>query len=76
MQVILLYKYIREDGGVTVSPIKPDCEYTEMNRIIADEGKILTNGSTETYCTDVESADGWYEIDDTTEYLDEENANV
>ena len=30
MQTIALYKYQREDGGVTVSPIKPDVEYTEM----------------------------------------------
>jgi hypothetical protein len=63
MQVITLYKYVRDDGGVTVSPIKPECEYTEMNRIIADEGKMLTNGSIETYCTDVESVEGWVEID-------------
>ena len=60
-----LYKYIREDGGVTVSPIEPNCEYTLMYRIIADEGKLITKDDiTTTYCTDVESANGWYEIDD------------
>ena len=63
MQTIALYKYRREDGGVTVSPIKPDVEYTEMYRLVADEGKVLTNGETLTTCADVESADGWSEID-------------
>lgn len=64
MQVINLYKYIREDGGVTVSPIKPDCEYTEMFRIVADEGKVLVKGDVVTTCADVESIEGWEEIDE------------
>ena len=64
MQVIALYKYIRVDGGVTVSPIKPDCEYTEMYRLVADEGKVLTqDGVDTTICVDVESVEGWYEVD-------------
>ena len=63
MQTIALYKYQREDGGVTVSPIKPDVEYTEMHRLVADEGKVLTNGETLTTYADVESVDGWSEID-------------
>jgi hypothetical protein len=64
MQTINLYKYIREDGGVTVSPNKPKCDYTEMLRLVADEGKVLTNGKVETPCRDVESVEGWSEIDD------------
>lgn len=63
MQIINLYKYTREDGGVTVSPIKPDTEYTEMLRLVADEGKVLVNGDITTTCTDVESAEGWEEIE-------------
>ena len=64
MQIIPIYKFTREDGGVTVSPNKPNCEYTEMCRLVADEGKLLTkDGVDTTSCTDVESADGWYEID-------------
>ena len=63
MQIITLYKYYREDGGITVSPIKPDAEYTEMYRLIADEGKILTNGTDYTMCTDVEDPESWYEDD-------------
>lgn len=64
MQILTLYKYQREGGGVTVSPIKPDCEYTELFRIIADEGKILTKDFQNlTLCADVETPDGWYELD-------------
>ena len=64
MQKITLYRYKREDGGITVSPIKPDTEYTEMFRLVADEGKVLVNGDITTTCTDVASAEGWEEIDD------------
>lgn len=63
MQIIPLYKYKRADGGITVSPRKPECEYTEMYRLVADEGKVLTDGETMTSCTDVESVEGWSEID-------------
>jgi hypothetical protein len=64
MQKIKLYKYIREDGGTTVSPVKPECEYTEMIRIVADEGKLLVKDGEPTSCADVESVEGWTEIDD------------
>ena len=67
MQTITLYRYTREDGGVTTSPVKPDGEYTEMYRLIADGGKVLTDGTTVTVCVDVYSADGWTEIDEPTE---------
>lgn len=63
MQIINLYKYIRDDGGITVSPVKPNIEYTEMFRLIADEGKELMNGDIRTSCIDVESIEGWSEID-------------
>lgn len=32
-------------------------------RLIADDGKALTDGKVVTQCTDAESADGWTEID-------------
>lgn len=63
MQIITLYRYTRPDGGISVSPIKPNVEYTEMVRLIADEGKALTDGTNTTTCTDVSSAEGWTEID-------------
>ena len=65
MQVKTLYKTIRPDGGVTISPDKPESgDYTELFRLIADEGKLLTvNGSDTTPCANVETADGWFEVD-------------
>lgn len=63
MQIVNLYKYIRDDGGVTVSPVKPDIEYTEMFRLIADEDKELVNGDIHTSCIDVETTEGWTETE-------------
>ena len=64
MEIKPLYRFLRKDGGFTESPDKPDgADYTTRYRIVADEGKILTNGDTETFCIDVDSADGWGEID-------------
>lgn len=64
MKRITLYRYTREDGGVTTSPVQPDAaDYTVKYRLIADEGKALTDGTTVAGCVDVESPDGWTEID-------------
>lgn len=71
MQTITLYKYTRENGGTTVSPIKPECEHTEMVRLVADDGKILTNGEVVTSCVDTDTAEGWWEIDAPEEPADE-----
>lgn len=62
MQTITLYKYERADGGVTVSPVKPDCEYTEKYRLVADEGKVITNDVNFYSCVDVDSVEGWHEV--------------
>ena len=63
MQIINLYRVIRPDGGVTVTPNKPDNYEKVMYRIVADEGKELVNGDTRTTCADVESAAGWTETE-------------
>lgn len=65
MQVKELYKFRRPDGGVDVSPIRPDGEYETMYRVIADEGKLVTLNGEDCYlCIDTVSVDGWYEVDD------------
>lgn len=70
MQIIKLYRYEREGGGVTVSPVKPDVDCTEMVRLVADEGKALTlDGVNMTSCVDTDAADGWYEVDDAEEVI-------
>ena len=64
MKIIELYKYTRPEGGTTVSPEKPEGEYTEAVRLVADEGKVLTlDGENFTECVDVDSEAGWYEVD-------------
>ena len=64
MQIIPLYRYIRKNGGITVSPNKPDTEYTEMVRLVEDDGKVLTkDGENFTTCVDTDTADGWYEVE-------------
>lgn len=65
MQKIPLYRYTRPDGGVTVSTVKPDSEYTEMVRLVADEGHTLTDGNTTTPCVDTDDPDVWAEVEDT-----------
>ena len=65
MQTMTVYRYIRADGGVSVSPDKPEGAYTEMTRIIADEGKLLklANGD---YAGSIDTADasGITEVDE------------
>lgn len=65
MQIITLYKRERCNGVVTVSTKKPRFgDAVEMYRLIADEGKALTqDGVNVAPCVDVESVDGWYEVD-------------
>lgn len=68
MQIINLYKYQRDDGGFDIGPNEPqDRDYTQMYRLLADEGKMLTDGTDfRTYCIDVEDVSEWSEIDDTS----------
>lgn len=62
MQTIKLYRYIRLDGGVTVSPIEPDVDYTILYRLVADEGKTLTQDNVDfRECVDTNAIDGWLE---------------
>lgn len=73
MKKVTLYRYEREAGKITVSTSKPDCEYTEIFRLIADDGKVLTNGNDTVYCMDTELIDGWSEVEEVT---DEEYAEA
>lgn len=74
MQKIILYRYRRSDGGLTIGPNQPEGEYTMLSRLIADEGKVLTDGTDfTTPCIDVDDVSGWYEIDEPEpEEVDEE----
>lgn len=62
-----LYRYEREASKITVSPEKPECDYTVKYRLIADEGKELTkDGENFTTCIDVDNTEGWYEVETKT----------
>ena len=64
MEIKTIYKYKREDGGTTVSPNKPEGEYSELFRVIAAEGKAVTQDGTTFYSViDAESTEGWQEVD-------------
>lgn len=65
MQILPLYRYTRPDGGTTVSTVKPDAEYTELFRLVADEGMVLTDGNITTFCTDTADPSLWSEVEDT-----------
>ena len=67
MQIKTLYRYKRADGGITVSPNKPECEYTELFRVVADVGMAVTNdGQSFFSAIDTYSAEGWYEVSEGT----------
>ena len=64
MNTKVLYKYTREDGGITVSLNKPECEYTELVRIIADDNKKITKDGENLYTViDCKTTDAWYEVE-------------
>lgn len=64
MKTIPLYRYIRISGGITVTPEKPNTEYTELTRLAADDGYILTDGTNFTACIDTDNPDIWVEVVD------------
>ena len=66
MTIKNLYKIIRPDGGVTISTAQPDGDYVPYLRLIADDGKVMTNGTIKAPVVDVPDGDQglWAEIDD------------
>lgn len=64
MQTIPVYRYTRPDGGVSVSPVKPEGECTELYRLVADEGMVLTDGVNYAACADTAKPELWYEVPD------------
>lgn len=73
MEIKELYRYEREPNKVTVSPIKPNCEYEILYRIIASDGYLVTQDGINLYpCVDTASKDGWYEIEEVVEEIEVE----
>ena len=65
MQKITMYRYERPDGGVTISPTLPEgvVDYDIRYRLIADDGKAMTDGEIVAECVDTATPDEWTEID-------------
>ena len=65
MITMTLYRVERSDGGIDVTPNKPtEQPYTETFRLIADEGKLLTDGENQFTCIDTDNPDDFTEVDD------------
>ena len=63
-----LYRVTRSDGGIDVTPNKPShSDYTETYRLIADEGKILTDGNDTYTCIDTDEPSKYTEINESNE---------
>lgn len=62
MKIIPLYKTVRADGGVSISPNGSGTPHAY--RLVADDGMLLKKGDTITPCVDTDCADGWTEIID------------
>jgi hypothetical protein len=66
MIIKTLYRVERTTGGVDVTPIKPtEQSYTETYRVIADEGKVLTDGENHFICIDTDYPENYTEISET-----------
>ena len=67
-----LYSY-KKDGYIIDSPNKPECEYTERYRLVADDKKLLTKNGTDLFSIiDIDITDylNWREVDMPQEMLD------
>lgn len=64
MQKIILYRTIKENGVVSVSPIKPDAYDSISYRLVADDGKELVNGDIRVCCIDTDDLEQWIEEDE------------
>lgn len=67
MEIRTLYRIIN-NGKVTVTPINPSHnDYTETYRLIADEGKVLTDGTNTYVCIDTDYPDNYTEVSEPSE---------
>ncbi len=62
MTVKTVYRFKRANGGVTVSPVKPEGEYEELFRLIAEEGFELYDGNGRYCCIDTEQPENYTEV--------------
>jgi hypothetical protein len=78
MQIIDLYRY-EDNGTVIITPNKRnETDTPSRARLVADEGAILTNGTTETEVVDVmlDEVDLWHEINGHNEATEADYINA
>ncbi len=65
MTKTVLYTYFGTNGTITSEVHLEDIYYLTKIRLVADSGKILTNGTRKEYCVTVleEDVDKWTEVD-------------
>ena len=62
MTTVNLYVYNNQDGSTTITPTaRKKSDKPGKTRLIADEGRILTNGQTRERVIDTDSPDEWTE---------------
>ena len=62
MRKIPLYRVRRENGGIDITPVRPEVgEYDTLYRVIADDGKMLFNGVEKIACIDTDDLSKWTE---------------
>ena len=79
MRKIPLYRVRRENGGIDITPVRPDSgEYETLYRLIADEGKTLFNGAEKIACIDTNDLSKWTEtfVDEFQERLEALKARI
>lgn len=64
MNIVALYRYENESGSVSITPEKRNEEDIEYQyRLIADEGKLITDGENTFLCIDTNNVSQYFEID-------------
>ena len=63
MKIKKMFKYVGSNG-VVITAVDLPMEKIIVNRLIADEGKLITiDGTTHHSVIDVENVEGFYEVD-------------
>lgn len=74
MQILPLYRYTSGESIID-SPIKPDCEYIERARLVADPNMGLTKDDVNKYTVidvDLDDVPNWREVEAPELYIEDE----
>ncbi|MBQ9760143.1 MAG: hypothetical protein IJW16_02210 [Clostridia bacterium] len=75
MKTIEIYRYRRDDGGITIDTEKPKRGYTKGIRYIADKGMLLTDGTETRISVDEFHGRIWTEVPDPNAKTETEEEN-